>query len=164
MPDGKPLLVTESGSLKLENPKAGESIADNTQAEENPTISKMVEWCIGLELNWEDEKIINQAFRTLLPNLRSLNQSLTFIDMVPLLVDFEIKKTNPGRDPELQLAIWKCAALKKYWEMGWDTSMPMPGIVIEGHNWSFYIFVEIESDLVYPEPSLAIFGVRLTIY
>ncbi|KAL8910878.1 MAG: hypothetical protein Q9171_003877 [Xanthocarpia ochracea] len=148
MPNGKPLLDTESGSMKSGSSKAGKSIAEDSQAEEDPTVSKMVDWCIGLQLGWEDETIINRAFSTILPNMRSLNQSLSFIDMVPLFVDIEIKKTNPGRDPEVQLAIWKCAALKKMREMAWDTSMPMPGIVIEGHNWSYYIFVEINADLI----------------
>ncbi|KAL8992390.1 MAG: hypothetical protein Q9188_007598, partial [Gyalolechia gomerana] len=149
MPNGKPLLDTESGSMKSGSSKAGKSIAEDPQAEEeeDPTVSKMVDWCLGLQLGWEDETIINRAFSTVRPNMRSLNQSLSFIDMVPLFVDIEIKKTNPGRDPEVQLAIWKCAALKKMREMAWDTSMPMPGIVIEGHNWSYYIFVEIKKDL-----------------
>ncbi|KAL9639767.1 MAG: hypothetical protein Q9204_000967 [Flavoplaca sp. TL-2023a] len=148
MPNGKPLLDTESGSMKSESSKAGKCIAEDWQAEEDPTVSKMVDWCFGLQLGWEDENIINRAFSTVRPNMRSLNQSLSFIDMVPLFVDIEIKKTNPGRDPEVQLAIWKCAALKKIREMEWDTSMPMPGIVIEGHNWFYYIFVEINTDLI----------------
>ncbi|KAL8896778.1 MAG: hypothetical protein Q9207_007541 [Kuettlingeria erythrocarpa] len=169
MPNGKPLLITESGSMKSGSSKAGKSIADDSQAEEDPTVSKMIDWCIGLQLGWEDDSIINRAFSTVRPNMRSLNQSLSFIDMVPLIVDIELKKTNPGRDPELQLAIWKCAALKKNREMGWDTSMPMPGIVVEGHNWFYYIFVEIKIDLIMIGPfamgnTLTLVGIWTIVY
>ncbi|KAL8726540.1 MAG: hypothetical protein Q9166_006647 [cf. Caloplaca sp. 2 TL-2023] len=154
MPNGKPLLATDSASIKSRSSKAEKSEADDSQAEQDPTVSKIVDWCLGLELDWEDETIINRAFSTVRPNMRSLNQSLSFIDQVPIFLDIEIKKTNPGRDPEVQLAIWACAALKKKREMTWDTSMPMPGIVIEGHNWSYYVFVEIKKDLVCLKPHL----------
>lgn len=148
MPNGKPLLDTQSGSIKSGSSKAGKSKAEDSQAEGDPTVSKMVDWCVGLQLGWEDETVISRAFSTVRPNMRSLNQSLSFIDKVPLFLDIEMKKTNPGRDPEVQLAIWACAALKKKREMTWDTSLPMPGIVIEGHHWSYYVFVEIKKDLV----------------
>ncbi|KAL8938557.1 MAG: hypothetical protein Q9216_003825 [Gyalolechia sp. 2 TL-2023] len=148
MPGGRALFETDHGSTSSESSKAGKAKANDPPAGEDPTVSKMVDWSLGLQLGWKDDNIISQAFSTVWPNLRSLNQSLSFIDMSPLFVDIEIKKTNPGRNPEVQLAIWKCAALKKLREMGWDTSMPMPGIVIEGHTWLYYVFVEIEKDLI----------------
>ncbi|KAL8699387.1 MAG: hypothetical protein Q9201_006031 [Fulgogasparrea decipioides] len=138
----------------LGSSKAGTTKVDGTKEEEDPTISKMVDWCLGLELDENEHSIINEAFRQIRQNARSLNQSLSYIDTVPLFLDIEIKKTHQARNPEVQLAVWACAGLKKKRYMGWDSSLPMPGIVVQGHNWFYYLFVEISSDLIMIGPFL----------
>ena len=109
--------------------------------EEAPqTIGRMVDWCLGLQLDIAEEYIINRAFAKLKGGEQSLNQSLSFIHKCPLFVDIEIKKSQSNRDPEVQLAIWAMAALLKRQHHGWDTTMPMPAIAINGHSWEYILF------------------------
>ena len=92
--------------------------------------------------------VIRQAFAKDMHNAASLNQSLSFIRNNPLILDIEIKKTVQPRDPQVQLAIWASAALLKKRLHQWDTTMPSPAIAINGHQWEYYIFFEMDSDLV----------------
>lgn len=39
-------------------------------------------------------------------------------------------------------------ALLKHQHHGWNTTMPMPGIIIDGHNWSYFLFLESSGNLV----------------
>lgn len=113
------------------------------------TISKMVDWCLGLELSPQEDSLVSAAWRQInYWNEHSLNQSLSFIKKTPLFADVEIKKTQQSSNPEIQLAIWGSGADQKRKHHGWDTSMPMPGITIEGHTWRYYLFTKIGPDLV----------------
>ena len=113
------------------------------------TVGRMVDWCLALNLDDEDEDLVDEAFAGMRGGEQSLNQSLSYIHKCPLFLDIEIKKSQSNRDPEVQLAIWASAALLKRRHHGWDTSMPMPAIVINGHSWVCYIFFEGKGDLVY---------------
>ncbi|KAL9047053.1 MAG: hypothetical protein Q9214_000270 [Letrouitia sp. 1 TL-2023] len=120
--------------------------------EEPDTVSKMVDWSLGLELNMEEERIVSRAFSKIRPNECSLNQSLSYISRCPFFLDIEIKKSQPVKNPEVQLAIWESGALQKKRHHGWDTSLPMPAITIEGHNWTYYLFIVMNEDLVMMGP------------
>ena len=108
----------------------------------------MVDWCLGFKLDKDDIVVIRKAYDGLPPNDRALNQSLSYVKRYPLILDIEIKKTLQMRDPEVQLAIWASSALRKKQIMGWDTSMPMPAIAIEGHDWRFFILFATNDELV----------------
>ena len=108
----------------------------------------MVDWCLGLNVDEDDMHVIKQAFANTVDNAAALNQSLSYIRNTPLILDIELKKTLQPRDPQVQLAIWASSALLKKRIMGWDTSMPMPAIAVNGHLWEFYIFFEMNNDLV----------------
>ena len=95
-----------------------------------------------------DMKIIYQAFARAEDNAASLNQSLSYIKNHPLILDIGVKKPLQTRDPRVQLAIWASSALLKKRLHGWDTSMPMPAIAIDGHVWDYYIFFEQNNKLV----------------
>lgn len=97
---------------------------------------------MALNLSWDEEELINEVYNTLRPGERSLNQSLSYICSCPLFADIELKKEQASRDPEVQLALWKAAASLKRRHHGWDSSLPMPGITVNGHIWNFYIFFE----------------------
>ena len=112
------------------------------------TTSRMVDWSIVLDLTADDEDTVADAFNKISDNAQSLNQSLSYIKNTPLLVDIELKKTNAVPDPLVQLAIWKAGGFKKMQLHGWDTSMPMPGITVNGHLWECYIFFARGSRLV----------------
>jgi len=119
-----------------------------SMGEQGLTMARMVDWCLGLELNKEDKRDIHKAFETMEDDDCSLNQSRSFIKAWPLILDLEIKKTLSNRDPQVQLAIWASAALIKRRRFGWDTSFPMPAIAINGSEWDYYLFYEMDRDLV----------------
>lgn len=108
----------------------------------------MVDWSLGMNVDKDDMKVIRQAYSKTEDHAASLNQSISYIKNHPLILDIEIKKTLQPRDPQVQLAIWASSALLKKRLMGWDTSMPMPALAINGHLWEYYIFFEMEDDLV----------------
>ena len=114
------------------------------------TASRMVNMAIGLELDWKDTKTVTHAFATMPDSEHSLNQSLAYIRDTPLFLDLELKRTMSNRDPHVQLAIWQAALHSKRLHHHWDTSMPMPGIIVNGHDWLFYLTFEKEGDLVGP--------------
>lgn len=112
------------------------------------TTSRMVDMALGLELDYEASSIVSRAFETMRDNEHSLNQSLAYIRDTPLFLDFELKKTISNRDPEVQLGIWTAALQLKRLHHGWNTSMPMPGIVVNGHDWVYYLTFEKDDGLV----------------
>lgn len=112
------------------------------------TVARMVDKSIGLRLDKEDKKIIDHAFHHMADKDHSVNQTLTYIQAIPLVFDIELKKTLSDRDPEVQLAIWKAAYYSKLLYHGWDTSLPMPCIVVNGHNWDYYIAYVQDETLV----------------
>ena len=119
-----------------------------TTEESSQTVGMMVDWCLALNLDDEDEDLVKEAFAGLKSGEQSLNQSPSYIHMCPLFLDIEIKKTQSNRDPEVQLAIWASSALRRRLHHGWDTSMPMPAIAVNGHLWDYFIFFEAKEDLV----------------
>ncbi|KAL9012212.1 MAG: hypothetical protein Q9173_003006 [Seirophora scorigena] len=112
-------------------------------------VGRMVDWVLALRLNDDESKLVNDAFATVEYVWRSMNQSLTdFIRECPIFVDLELKKELSLRDPEVQLAVWACAGLLKKREMQWSTELPMPGIVVDGHMWTSYLFFEQNEKLI----------------
>ena len=123
----------------------------NSDAKTNTALEnlgRMVDWCLAMNVDQEDMNIIRRWYTKIYDNVCSLNQSLSYIRDYPLILDIEIKKTLQPRDPQVQLAIWASSALLKKRLHGWDTSMPMPAITVNGDQWEYYIFFEMGKDLV----------------
>lgn len=80
----------------------------------------------------------------------SLNQSLSYIRDTPLWIDFELKTAYSDRNPEVQMGIWKAAVLSKMRLHNWDTYLPLPGVIVRGHEWVFYLGFERNGHLVSP--------------
>ncbi|KAL8941271.1 MAG: hypothetical protein Q9211_001893 [Gyalolechia sp. 1 TL-2023] len=137
MPGGRPLDYSVSKSTETKSDQSTDR-----------TISKMVDWSLGLEINYKDNDKISRAFSFCDDQEHSLNQSMSFIRRVPLFADLELKKKLQSRDPAVQLAIWKSAWLLKAQHHEWDTSLPLPGITVAGHEWSFYLFMAVEDGLI----------------
>ena len=112
----------------------------------NPSdnVGRMVDWCVALNVDGNDMEVIQQAFSKTRDYKSSLNQTFSYIRNHPLILDIEIKKVSQPRDPQVQLAIWAASALLKKRHMGWDTSLPMPAVAVNGHSWDYYIFFEID--------------------
>ncbi|KAL8709049.1 MAG: hypothetical protein Q9220_006173 [cf. Caloplaca sp. 1 TL-2023] len=119
------------------------STADTDAETSGIPIGRMIDWVLALRLDDVDNDLISDAFASVPFARRSLNQSLTdFLRKCPNFIDFELKKEQAARDPEVQLAVWASAGLNKKKLMGWSTDLPMPGIVIDGHKWTSYLFFE----------------------
>ena len=142
--------------LRLERPNGGKlvdegSTSQNTSREAPQTASKMIDWSVGLILDNDTKKesqLLANAFRHVGDFEASLNQSMNYIRKYPLFLDIELKTPNSARTPAVQLAIWAAAGLSKKRFHGWDTSMPMPAIAINGHEWHYYLFFERDKRLV----------------
>lgn len=111
------------------------STTTNTEA----TSARMIDYGVGLRLSDHTLETIYAGWKYLSDGKKSLNQTLSYATSVPFFLDVELKKPNQARTPEVQLAIWQAALFKKRQYHGWDLSMPMPGICIRDHEWSFYI-------------------------
>lgn len=139
--------TVEPGILRPKLP-SGESISqDDLEGSKGvdstaQVFSKIVDYSIALELPWYEQDLIDEVYNTLRAGERSVNQSLSYICNCPLVADIELKKEHAPRDPEVQLALWKAAALSKLRHHGWDSSLPMPGITVNDHIWNFFIFFE----------------------
>ena len=120
----------------------------NTTQETAQPMGRMIDWCLALSLTEEQTEHVNKQFTEVKFNERSLNQTRSYIKSCPIWADIEIKKTLTTRKPEVQLAIWACGGFLKRKHHGWDVTMPMPAIAINGDSWSFYIFFPLNSDLV----------------
>ncbi|KAL8735803.1 MAG: hypothetical protein Q9166_000667 [cf. Caloplaca sp. 2 TL-2023] len=136
--DGPPLIADEQSS------QVGSTVSDSL----GRPISRMVDWSVAIDLDEKDADTIHDGNIALPEGLRSLNQSKSSIKFYPIFLDIELKRTFSDRDPKVQLAIWACGALlKKRWH-GWSTKLPMPGITVTGPNWDYFLFFEIEGDLI----------------
>ena len=139
MPNGAPLAL-----------ECDSEIASGTSAAQEPrSLTRMVDWCLGLQLGYKDAQLVRSAFGMVKLNETSLNQTVSFIKQCPLFLDIEIKKTQTNRNPEVQLAIWAAGALRKKQHHAWDTDLPMPAIAVNGHNWDYYLFSGWGDHLVY---------------
>ncbi|KAL8931780.1 MAG: hypothetical protein Q9216_007075 [Gyalolechia sp. 2 TL-2023] len=144
MPGGRP--------LKYDPELASRATDTSSEQGSDRTIAKMVDWSLGLEIDYKDDDKISEAFGFCDDHEHSLNQSMSFIKRVPLFGDLELKKELQARDPAVQLAIWKSAWLLKAQHHGWDISLPMPGLTVIGHDWSFYLFMAADDGLIMMGP------------
>ncbi|KAL9123594.1 MAG: hypothetical protein Q9217_006989 [Psora testacea] len=166
-PGGKDVVVfnvenctIQPGEVRPERPNGAGPVAFDLEmkspgtekADAAESIGRMIDWSLGLDLDDEDVAVINSAFRNLPDHAQSLNQSLSYIKRHPLFADFELKPTLSNRDPEVQIAIWASAALLKKRLHGWDTTMPMPAVVVNGHAWEYFLLFEIDNDVMMVGP------------
>ncbi|KAL9123599.1 MAG: hypothetical protein Q9217_006984 [Psora testacea] len=123
-----------------------DDVASSTITSQSPQeVARMIDWTLALKLTTEELFVITEAFKKLKMNEGSLNQTLSFTSLCPLFLDFELKKSYTNHDPKIQLAVWKAAELRKKSLHRWDTSMPMPGITVNGHNWEYFLFYPISN-------------------
>ncbi|KAL8819560.1 MAG: hypothetical protein Q9223_002033 [Gallowayella weberi] len=140
--------------LKLLRPKSGRYINEELQStsikpDTTENISRMVDWSFGLELGFDDKRLINEAYKWCDDYEHSLNQTLSYVYNYPLFLDIKIKKAYASRDPEVQLATWAAAGILKRRHHGWNSIMiPTLAIVVDGHEWYNHIFFELAGEII----------------
>ena len=126
-----------------------QTVTSDSKSKTSPeNVGRMVSWCLAMNVDANDIDVIKQAFAKTADYVTSLNQTFSYIRDHPLILDIEIKKVLQPCDPQVQLAIWASSALLKKRMMGWDTSLPMPAVAVNGHRWDFYMFFEMDQNLV----------------
>ncbi|KAL8661202.1 MAG: hypothetical protein Q9202_005804 [Teloschistes flavicans] len=111
----------------------------STSANNSVTTTRMVDICLALNLEDTAREVVTRSWATWPDNLRSLNQTVSYIRIRPLFLDIEIKQLNQDREPLVQLGIWMAGLYEKRKLHGWDQSAPMPGLVVNGDRWDLYI-------------------------
>ena len=140
--------INEGGQRPLRNEVQSEAISETLTEKEERALSKMVDWGIALKLNDDDLDEVESAFSTFSHEYEcTLTQSTSYTDKCPIFIDIEMKKATVP-DPRVQLAVWAQAALKKRRHHHWNTDLPMPGIIVEKHEWNCYLFFEMAGNLV----------------
>lgn len=95
-PDGAPLTLEGNSEIA----------SGTTASQEVRFLNRILDWCLGLQLGYDDAKILRSAFGTVRLNEASLNQTVSCIRQRPLFMDAGIKKTQTNRSPAVQLVIW----------------------------------------------------------
>ena len=101
-------------------------------------LTRKIDYALTLKIDEEKKIQLGNAFYKLSPEDRSVTQCLD-LPFQPLIVNLEIKKSNQSRDALVQLAIWIAAGFNKNIQGGYDLTMPVPAIVVEGDFWNLYV-------------------------
>ncbi|KAI4208903.1 MAG: hypothetical protein LQ351_008102 [Letrouitia transgressa] len=122
--------------------------SEKSDQENSILLTRYVDWMLALSPNNRELDLIDEAYQYQSHYGRSLNQTIGPVASCPIFLDIEIKKTHTVRDSRIQLAIWETAAIKKRKVHGWSTSFPIPAITVNGHDWTLYIFYELNNGKV----------------
>ena len=93
---------------------------------------------------------IVQAWRNLPNHESSLNQWISYIRRCFHIVDSDIKDRVSNREQLVPLAVWESGALLKNRHYGWNKSIQMIGIKVDGHHREYFLFFELDKNLVGP--------------
>ncbi|KAG8526430.1 uncharacterized protein KY384_000023 [Bacidia gigantensis] len=136
--------IRPNGQIFTDYDVEGQSLVTKSSVDTNgelKSMGKMIDWMLGLVLKSDEHALLQRAYRNLRDHkARAISQSLSYIKDCPAICDIEIKKEQDPRDPLVQSAIWASAALKKKKSFEWDTTLPMPAILIDGHEWRWCLF------------------------
>jgi len=82
-----------------------------------PDLDKRIDYAIGLSPSHQTlRKLRNATYNTV---NKSINQTSTFCNFVPMFVNVEVKRRHVGKDPAIQLAAWIAAEFRKRLVEGW---------------------------------------------
>ena len=69
----------------------------------------------------------------------SINQTSTFVNLVPMFLNVEVKRKNSDKDPLIQLGAWISAEFEKRRIEHYSLEMPVLAIEIQGDQWGLYM-------------------------
>ncbi|KAG8532420.1 uncharacterized protein KY384_002905 [Bacidia gigantensis] len=118
-----------------------------TASEDGRPLTRMIDWGVALLPTHDESTLISEKYSQYDHIwLHSLNQTYSFARNLPFCLDIELKKAAQNKDPRVQLAIWAQAGYKKRKMHEWDTTFPMPGIAVDGHDWTLFLFFSVVED------------------
>src|SRR3954452_24358573 len=80
-------------------------------------LDKRIDYAIGLSLSLSTLRTLRKAtYNTV---IKSVNQTSTFCNFIPMFVNVEVKKRHVGKDPAIQLGAWIAAEFRKRLIEGW---------------------------------------------
>ncbi|KAH0552947.1 hypothetical protein GP486_006857 [Trichoglossum hirsutum] len=114
-------------------------------------LDKRIDYAIGLFPSRSTLRTLRNA--TYNTAIKSVNQTSTFCNFIPVFINVEIKKKHVGKDPAIQLGAWIAAEFRKRLIEGWtgieadDTrgrgslslGSPVFAIEIEADTWLLYV-------------------------
>jgi len=82
-----------------------------------PDLDKRIDYAIGLFPSRSTLRTLRDAtYNTV---IKSVNQTSTFCNFIPMFVNVEVKKRHVGKDPAIQLGAWIAAEFRKRLIEGW---------------------------------------------
>ncbi|KAI9764630.1 MAG: hypothetical protein M1840_008127 [Geoglossum simile] len=109
-------------------------------------LDKRIDYAIGLSPSHSTlRKLRNATYNTV---TKSVNQTSTFCNFIPMFINVEVKKKHVGKDPAIQLGAWIAAEFRKRLIEGW-TGMGVEDTQGRGSNLSLgspVFAIEIEAD------------------
>jgi hypothetical protein len=108
-------------------------------------LNKRIDCAIGLRLPTVERKVLErgryQAF-----SQPSINQTSTFVNMVPMFLNIEVKRSHSNHDPLIQLAIWVAAEFVKRTIENYSLDMPVLAIAVVEDRWDLYmVYADVKS-------------------
>lgn len=118
-----------------------------------PDLDKRIDYAIGLSLSPSTLEILQNA--TYNTTIKSINQTSTFCNFIPMFVNIEVKRRHVVKDPAIQLGSWIAAEFRKRLIEGWtdikkngSLGSPVFAIEIEADAWILYI---VGAQLTHPK-------------
>ena len=106
-------------------------------------LDERIDAAIGLNLPLRKRAMLKSGVYS--QGVPSINQTASFVNLVPMFTNIEIKRPNTDRDPLIQLGTWIAAEFTKRRQEGFSLEMPVLAIEIEGDAWNLYM-VSVSED------------------
>ena len=100
-------------------------------------LDKRIDAAIGLDLPAEKRNILETGINS--DGSPSINQTASFVSLVPMFIYVAIRRPRTDRDPLIQLGTWIAAEFKKRKNEGYSLDVPVLAIAIDGDVWDLYM-------------------------
>lgn len=109
-----------------------------------PDLDKRIDYAIGLYPSYSTlRKLRSATYNTV---TKSVNQTSSFCNFIPMFVNVEVKRKHVGKDPAIQLGAWIAAEFRKRLIEGW-TDRGVEGMQANNLSLGSPVFaIEIEAD------------------
>jgi hypothetical protein len=142
--NGKALNINNSPSTSIEISPS--HLCPYSSTSLYPDLDKRIDYAVGLSPSLSTLRTLrNATYNTV---TKSVNQTSTFCNFIPMFVNVDVKKKHVGKDPTIQLGAWIAAEFRKRLIEGW-TGMGVEDTQSRGNNLSLgspVFAIEIEAD------------------